>query len=177
MQPVAGKEIANRVSGMVSPKHQVHGYAVGLTVKNIYSVDPTGRVDFGGSEYSPAGKMPIAAQRGKLEDKYLWWDLGRGSYFVEFNESVELTPDEFGYIEPDDRLIRAGATHNSFYVRGHVATLEALLTVDAVRLQVKQNARVSFLRLFRASGTATAPAQTASPKPAASKPGKKKKRK
>jgi len=168
MEPVTGKEIATRVSGMINPKHQVHGYTVDLTVKNISSVDPIGRVDFGGSEYSPAGKLPIIAQRRNLEDKYLWWDLGRGSYFVEFNETVELAPDEFGYVEPDDRLIRAGATHAPLYLRGRVAPIETLLSVDAVRLQIKHNARIARLRVFRAGHVlAAAPAQAAPSKPAA----------
>jgi deoxycytidine triphosphate deaminase len=172
MEPVHGKDIAPRVSGMISPKHQVHGFTVDLTVKNISSVDPTGRVDFGGSEYSPAGKLPIAAQRRNLEDKYHWWDLGRGSYFVEFNETIDLPADEFGYLEPDDRLIRAGATHAPFYLRGRVAPIETLLTVDTVRLQVKQNARIARIRVFRAATALSAPAAPA--KPAAKPPRKKK---
>lgn len=175
MEPVPGKEIAPRVSGMISAKHQVHGFTVDLTVKSISSVDPTGRVDFGGSEYSAAGKLPIAAQRRNLEDKYHWWDLGRGSYFVEFNETVELAADEFGYLEPDDRLIRAGATHAPFYLRGRVAPLETLLTVDAVRLQVKQNARISRIRVFRAAVAAPASPGQVTPPKAARKPARKRK--
>jgi deoxycytidine triphosphate deaminase len=174
MEPVSGKEIAARISGMISPKHQVHGFTVDLTVKNIHSVDPTGRVDFGGNEYSPAGKLPIIAQRRNFEDKYLWWDLGRGSYFIEFNETVELMPDEFGYLEPDDRLIRAGATHAPFYLRGRVAPIETLLTVDAVRLQIKQNARIARIRAFRA-GSAAAASTSPPAKPAKTKPARKKK--
>jgi hypothetical protein len=176
MEPVHGKDIAPRVSGMISPKHQVHGFTVDLTVKEISSVDPTGRVDFGGSEYTAAGKLPIAAMRRNLEDKYLWWDLGRGSYFVEFNETVELAADEFGYVEPDDRLIRAGATHAPFYLRGRVAPIETLLTVDAVRLQVKQNARIARIRVFRAATAASfAAAPAAAPTKSAAKPARKKK--
>jgi deoxycytidine triphosphate deaminase len=176
MEPVHGKDIAPRVSGMISPKHQVHGFTVDLTVKEISSVDPTGRVDFGGSEYTAAGKLPIAAMRRNLEDKYLWWDLGRGSYFVEFNETVELAADEFGYLEPDDRLIRAGATHAPFYLRGRVAPIETLLTVDAVRLQVKQNARIARIRVFRAATAASfAAAPAAAPAKSAAKPARKKK--
>ena len=151
MELVSGKEIAARISGLISAKHQVHAYTVDVTVKTIHSVDPTGRVDFGGSEYIPAGKMPIAPQRHNLEDKYMWWDLGRGSYFVEFNESVDLTPEEFGYLEADDRLIRTGVTLAPLYLRGRIAALESLLTVDVVRLQIKQNARIARIRIFRTS--------------------------
>ncbi len=161
MELVSGKEIAARISGLISAKHQVHAYTVDVTVKTIHSVDPTGRVDFGGSEYVPAGKMPIAPQRHNLEDKYMWWDLGRGAYFVEFNESVELTPVEFGYLEADDRLIRAGATLAPSYLRGHAAPLETLLTLETVRLQIKQNARIARIRIFR---TPSAPGQAAASK-------------
>ncbi|MGH9859023.1 MAG: hypothetical protein ACRD5F_03245 [Candidatus Acidiferrales bacterium] len=160
MELVTGKEIATRVSGLISAKHQVHAYTVDVTVKTIHSVDPTGRVDFGGSEYTPAGKMPIAAQRYNLEDKYLWWDLGRGSYFVEFNEAVDLTPEEFGYLEADDRLIRAGATLAPLYLRGRAVPLETLLTLETVRLQVKQNARIARIRIFRASMSTSADTQS-----------------
>ena len=50
MEPLSGKEAATRVTGMVSAKHQVHGYAVGLSVKSVFALDPIGRVDFGGGE-------------------------------------------------------------------------------------------------------------------------------
>ncbi|MBI1738748.1 MAG: hypothetical protein HYR58_05820, partial [Acidobacteria bacterium] len=90
MEPLSGKEAATRVTGMISAKHQVHGYAVGLSVKNVFALDPTGRVDFGGGEYMPAGRIAVTPLRPNPEDKYQWWELGRGCYFVEFNETLEL---------------------------------------------------------------------------------------
>ena len=149
MDPLTGKVAAARVSGMISPKHQVHGYGVNLTVRAIYEVDPVGAVDFGGSEYKRAGKMPVGTRRRTPEDRYEWWDLGRGAYFVEFNETLELAPDELGLLEPDERLLHAGAAHAAQFLRGRVAPLEALLNVDTVRVQIKMNARISMLRVFR----------------------------
>jgi deoxycytidine triphosphate deaminase len=149
MNLLPGKEAVNRIRGIILPKYQVHRFSVHLTVRNIYSVDPMGQVDFGGGEYVPAGKMAIAAQRRRTEDRYSWWDLGRGSYFVEFNESVELAEDEIALLEPEERLLRAGAVHVPAFLRGRVAPIEALLHVDALRLQIKENARVSRLRIFR----------------------------
>lgn len=149
MHPLTGKEIASRTSGLVSPKHQVHGYSVDLTVRKVYVVDPTGRVDFGGSEYIPAGRIEVAALRRNPEDKYLWWDLGRGAYFLEFNESLDLRADEMAVLEPDDRLLRAGASHPALYVRGKQSPLEMLLDVNVTRVLMKQNARASRLRVFR----------------------------
>lgn len=169
MQPLTGKEI--RLTGMVSPKHQVHGYAVDLTAKKIYVVDPTGRVDFGGSEYIPAGRIEVAALRRNPEDKYLWWELSRGAYFIEYNESLELGADEMAVLEPDDRLLRAGASHAALYLRGKQAPLEMLMEVNVTRLLVKQNARLSRVRAFR---IADAPVPAAPAGRPASKPKKKK---
>ena len=149
MDPLTGKEAASRVQGMINPKYQIHGYAVDLTVRNIYAVDPVGQVDFGGNEYIPAGKIPVGTQRHHREDKYQWYDLGRGAYFVEFNETLELAEDEIAVLEPEERLLRAGAGHGTLFLRGRVAPIETLLLVDAIRIQIKQNARLSRLRIFR----------------------------
>ena len=167
MEPLNGKEISARVTGMTSAKHQVHGYSVDLTVKRVYVVDPTGRVDFGGSEYIPAGRIELAALRRNPEDKYLWWELTRGAYFLEFNESLDLAADEMAVIEPDDRLLRAGAHHPALYVRGRQAPLEILLDVNVTRVLMKENARVSRVRVFRMNGAAApaaAPAKSSKKK-------------
>ena len=174
MEPLSGKESAARVMGMISPKHQVHGYAVGLTVKNIFAIDPSGHVDFGGGEYTPAGRMAVAPLQRNPEDKYKWWELGRGGYFVEFNETLELAPDEMALLEPDERLLRAGVSHSCNFLRGRIAPVEALLHVHALTVLIKQNARVSRLRIFKmAAGsvvvTPIAKAQAAPKKPAAKK--------
>jgi deoxycytidine triphosphate deaminase len=174
MEPLSGKDSATRVMGMISPKHQIHGTAVGLTVKNVFAVDPTGRVDFGGGEYMPAGRLAVAPLRRNPEDKYQWWELGRGPYFVEFNESLELAADEMALIEPDERLLRAGVSHSCNFLRGRIAPVEMLINVDALTVLIKQNARISRLRIFKmASGgvviTPIAKPATAAPKKASKK--------
>jgi len=152
MQLLPGKVAAARITGILHPKYQVHGYSVHLTARKISSVDPTGQIDFGGNEYVAAGRMEIAPQRSRLEDRYQWWDLGRGSYFVECNETLSLAEDEIALIEPEDRLLRAGASHVPSFVRGHLAPVELLLEVGTARLRVKENARLARVRLFRITG-------------------------
>ncbi len=149
MELLPGKHAATRVAGILNPKYQVHGYSVHLTVRNIYSVDPVGQLDFGGQEYVPAGKLAIATHSRRPEDRYQWWDLGRGCYFVEFNETLELAEDEIALLEPHERLLRAGAAHVPMFLRGRVAPIEALFQVEALRLEIKQNARISRLRVLR----------------------------
>ncbi len=83
------------------------------------------------------------------EDNYRWWDLGRESYFVECNEMLSLAADQMALIEPEDRLLRAGASHVPLFVRGHLEPVELLLSVGVLQLRVKENARIARVRLFR----------------------------
>src|SRR5258708_28680692 len=152
MQILLGKAAAARVAGILHPKYQVHGYSINLTARKIFSVDPTGQIDFGGSEYIAAGRMEIAPQHLRPEDRYQWWELRRGSYFVECNEILDLAEDEIALIESDERLLRTGAWHVPFYVRGRAAAVQLLLEVGAARVRVKENARLARLRLFRITG-------------------------
>jgi deoxycytidine triphosphate deaminase len=148
MQILSGKAAAERVAGILQAKYQVHGYSVDPTARKIFSMDPTGQIDFGGSEYIGAGRIEIASQRLRQEDRYQWWDLSSGTYFVECNESLNLTENEIALIEPDDRLLRAGAWHVPIYIRGRVESVQLLLKVGAARLRVKENARLARFRLF-----------------------------
>jgi hypothetical protein len=152
MHILPGKVAATRAAGILNPKYQVHGYSVHLTARKIFSVDAGGQIDFGGNEYMAAGRIEISTQRVRVEDRYQWWDLGRGSYFVECNETLDLAENEIALIEPDDRLLRAGAWHVPFYLRGRVAPIQLLLEVSAARLRVKENGRLALFRLFRITG-------------------------
>ena len=82
----------------------------------------------------------------------MWWELTRGCYFVECNESLNLGSDEIAMVEPEDRLLRAGGWHVPLYLRGHVSPIELLLEVGTEKLRVKENARLSHVRLFRMEG-------------------------
>jgi deoxycytidine triphosphate deaminase len=93
--------------------------------------------------------MPVASLRRNREDKYEWWDLARGAYIIEFNENVALAPNEFAILEPDERLLRCGATHGTSFLRGQGERLETLLFVGTLSVNIKQNARVSRVRVFR----------------------------
>jgi deoxycytidine triphosphate deaminase len=134
---------------MISARHQVHAFALNLTARQIYALDPSGQVDFGGTEYAPSARTAVASLRKQREDKYEWWDLARGCYVLEFNEGLKLADNEIAILEPDDRLQRCGATHSTTFLRGQGERLETLLFVGTMSVQIKQNARVSRVRIFR----------------------------
>jgi len=158
MEPVSGTEAAVRLTGMISARYQVHAYSIDLTAKQIYALDPAGQVDFGGTEYSASARVPVASLRRNREDRYEWWDLSRGAYMLEFNENLALAPNEIAILEPDERLVRCGATHPTAFLRGQGERLETMLMVGTLNVHIKQNARVSRLRVFRFGAPPAAPA-------------------
>jgi hypothetical protein len=149
MQLLTGKSAAAHISGILYPKFQIHGFSVHLSARKIFAIEPTGQIDFGGNEYIPAGRIELPTHQLRQEDNYRWWELSRGCYFVQCNEGLNLGSDEIAMIEPEDRLLRAGAWHVPLYLRGHVSPVELLVEVGAEKLRVKENARLSHVRLFR----------------------------
>jgi deoxycytidine triphosphate deaminase len=149
MELLPGKRAAERVEGVLNAKYQVHGYWVDLTIRSISGVDSTGRLDFGGGEYVPAGRVRITPHPQRSADTYQWWDLPRGCYLIEFNETLDLAENEIALLEPDPRLLRTGASHSPIFLRGRVDPIDTLLEVQAQRLEVKQNARASRVRIFQ----------------------------
>jgi len=166
MQLVSGKEAVQRVRNLINDKQQVHGYSVDLTAKQIYRLDPTGHVDFGGSEYVAAERHPLPAHQKHSQDRYQWWTLVHGAYGVEFNEVLELGEGEVALLEPNDRLLRAGADIPSQYLRGSHNPLSSLISVTCAQVHIKQNARVATLRVFLMGAPAAA---TKAAKPAKKK--------
>lgn len=174
MELLSGKDAAAHVAGILHPKYQVHGFSVHLTARKIYSIDSSGQLDFGGSEYAPAGRVELAPHALRPEDKYQWWELDRQSYFVVCNETLRLAPDQIALVEPEDRLLRAGGWHIPFFLRGHVDPVELMLVVGVAQLRVKENARLAHVRLFQIDDKAK-PAKN-SHKKSPSKPAKTKRK-
>ena len=168
MRLLSGNEAVAHIAGIIHPKYQVHGFSVHLTVRKIFAIDRAGKLDFGGGEYAPAGRVELAANQLRPDDNYRWWDLGRESYFVECNEMLSLASDQMALIEPEDRLLRAGGWHVPLFVRGHLEPVELLLSVGIPQLRVKENARIARVRLFRIDEEAKArssPRRSGSAKP------------
>ncbi len=81
MQLLSGKDAANHIAGIIHAKYQVHGFSVHLTVQKIYAIDPTGKLDFGGGEYVPAGRVPMEAPNATPGGQLPVVGLGQGKLF------------------------------------------------------------------------------------------------
>lgn len=177
MRLLTGKNAADRVKGYISSRHQVHAYHVELTASRIYSLKPTGAVDFGGTELLPAEPHPLSTYKKHSQDRYEWWTLPHGAYLVECNESMKLDDSEIALLEPHERLLKAGGGHDSRYLRGSMSPVYLMLNVPTGKVEIKQNARISTLRVFSLGGGASFPGKPARKKAAKRKPGKKKRAK
>ncbi|MFB6107259.1 MAG: dCTP deaminase [Haloplanus sp.] len=136
-------DLTTAVEGRLHDETQVHadGVAVDLTVGDVYVVDGSGRVDFGGDELDPATTRPHETRRRSPEDDYAWWHLDGGTYLLEYNES--LRADDPALLQTRRAVLERGASHPTRVV----TDLPRMpLTVGEGGLRLKENARVSTLR-------------------------------
>ncbi|MHA1966961.1 MAG: hypothetical protein ACW964_04080 [Candidatus Hodarchaeales archaeon] len=130
---------------------QTNIISVDLTVKNIYSLDSQGALDFGGSEYTPAEKNLIEPT---IDDdpKYGWWGLEKGEYLIEYNEILSNT-DYFAIVFPHERLLVTGCYHSPFLVNfpnsDNKNVLKSVLMVSTNGVRIKENARISTALTYR----------------------------
>ena len=154
MRLLKGKEAARRVRGFLSNGHQIHAYGVDLTAARVYSLRATGAIDFGGSELLAAEPIPLPTYQKHSQDRYQWWTLVHGAYLVECNESLELPANEIALLEPHERLLQSGAGHATRHLRHSMDPVYFILDITIGKIELKQNARLSVLRIFRLEGSA-----------------------
>jgi hypothetical protein len=132
-------DLADRIQNLVHRDTQVHDAGVDLTVAAVHTVSGPGQVDFGGGELAEATTHELATAKRDPEDDYGWWNLGGGTYLVEYNESLA---GEAVRLQPRVELVERGVSHPTL----QVADLPLVpITVPAAGIQLKENARVSTL--------------------------------
>jgi hypothetical protein len=140
-------DILSFIGNIIQEKTQVEGDSIYLTVSKIFKLTTKGEIDFAGSEYKESEREIIEPVKRSSEDKYGWWELNLGEYFIEFNEKLQdiIPKDKTVVLQPSERLIGNGAFHPTRVLnkRGKISTI---LCVGKNGLKIKENARVS--RLF-----------------------------
>ena len=134
-------ELTECVDGIVHEDTQLHDGGLDLTVAAIHGIDTPGEIDFGGDELDAAVPSPHETNLRHPDDDYEWWELGEGTYLVEFNETLSTT--EPLVCQPRTALLERGGSHPTLFVRelGRMP-----LSVPPAGLNLKENARVSTLR-------------------------------
>jgi hypothetical protein len=133
-------DLADRLGSLVHRETQVHDRGVDLTVESVHALSGPGQVDFGGGELAAAITGAVDPQKRTPEDDYGWWQLGGGTYLVEYNES--LSGDAPVRLQPRVELVERGVSHPTL----HVSDLPRVpITVPSAGIKLKENARVSTL--------------------------------
>lgn len=140
-----GEEIAALLSDATYLPKQIEQRSVHLTARLVFRLTGSGAVDFGGSEYSEAGRELIPPAKHSPDDKYGWWDLTQGTYLLELNEALSLPQDAIGLLIPSPRITSGGASHPVQLLAGKCERILTPLFVPSVGIRIKENARVSQL--------------------------------
>lgn len=104
-----------------------------LTVKRIGKLYSGGSLDFGGSEYSEAVIEWMEPEKKAEDDKYGWWQLNEGSYWVEYNERIDLP----------EKALKAGICHPTGIINEPREVLATMVNVGGYTVGIKENARIS----------------------------------
>jgi len=146
---IPGSEAADRIKNFIHKDTQTGEDNVYLTVKQIYSLDKKGSLDFGGSELNLAKRKPLLPKKRHPEDKYGWWNLNQGTYLVEFNEQIELREKEIAILESKEELLQSGCFHPLRIITPQEELSFIPLNVGGQGIDIKQNARISTLRIVK----------------------------
>jgi hypothetical protein len=134
--------LLSAIEGLVHEPTQRRADGLDLTVSAVYGVDGAGAVDFGGGELAAADLDERPPAKRDPENDYGWWEPAGETVLLEYNE--RLTGGVRARLEPRPELLERGASHPT-------VTVESLgrvpLSVPAAGLALKENARVSTLRL------------------------------
>lgn len=130
---------------------QVEETSVSLTAGAVYEPTGPGHLDFGGSEFQLANRHSVEPIRRDDDDDYGWWSLAEGQYIVEFNETIDLTGGDYALVQPHDHLYWNAVFHPTLLLDedDSDASLSIPFTVGHNGVEIKENARVSSLRVIR----------------------------
>jgi hypothetical protein len=134
------ESLADRLRNLVHRETQVHDGGVDLTLAAVHTIAGPGQVDFGGGELADAETAEIEPRKRAAGDDYGWWQLGGGTYLVEYNE--RLAGEGAVWLQPRVGLTERGVSHPTL----RTTTLPAMpITVPPAGVHLKENARVSTL--------------------------------
>lgn len=133
-------------------EEQFQPAGVDLTVKEVYSYDTPGKIDYDNSERRLSDC--ILLNFSESEEIY----LKKGAYKIVVNEIVSLPTDCAAIALPRSSLVRSGATISSaLWDPGYKGRSEMMLVVHNDKgIALKRNARVAQLVLIKLSGEAKA---------------------
>ena len=134
------------VEELVDAETQIQMNGVDFTLREVSRFgDEPGAIDFDNSERKTPETIPIEPDRDG------WWTLGPGTYWVVYNEVVNIPPDMFGMARTRSSLLRSGAhIGTALWDSGYSGRSGSVLVVhNPAGLRLKRDARVLQLVFYR----------------------------
>jgi deoxycytidine triphosphate deaminase len=123
-----------------------------LTLGDVEQIMGEGRLDLSGGRSEDARRIKRPAKKASGDDLG-WWDLGQGSYWVRYNEIVEIPPGHLLVLQPHVRLMRNGVWHPCVLLEDWEEQMDGvMLTVSTRGVRLSENAPVSTGILITRSG-------------------------
>ena len=127
------------IEHFVDRKTQVQMNGVDFTLREVsrFSDEP-GAIDFDNSERKTPETFPLEP------DANGWWELAAGTYWVVYNEVVNVPADVFGMARTRSSLLRSGAhIGTALWDSGYSGRSGSVLVVhNPAGLRLKRDARV-----------------------------------
>jgi len=123
-------------------------FGLDLTVDGVYEFKSAGALDYGGGEEDLSDLNRLKPVKRFPDDDYGWWELGEGIYILSYNEEIDVG-QAAGLILPLPRLLKSGARHVPLVFTGELESDVVLLMVGPQGIDIKENARISQLRVWR----------------------------
>ncbi len=152
MKLITGRNLSERlqvspslIEEMVDPGVQIQMNGVDFTLKEVARFrDEPGAIDFDNSKRRTPGTDPIAP------DADGWWRLEPGSYWVVYNEIVNIPADVFAIGRTRSSLLRSGASvKTALWDSGYSGRSGSLMVVNnRAGIHLHQNARIMQLVFF-----------------------------
>jgi deoxycytidine triphosphate deaminase len=144
-----GLSIAAFLDKYIDKEKQSGPHSFDLTAKSITQLEGIGRVDFSGKEFEWGQRSIISPKSFKPGESLGWWKLPQGEYIVRFNEAITLPDNSVAIVYPHDRISQNGAHHIPINIQSSTAFIEVLLVVGRQGIEIKENARISYVMVFQ----------------------------
>ena len=152
MKLITGRNLSERlqvspplIEEMVDPGVQIQMNGVDFTLKEVARFrDEAGAIDFDNSQRRTPGTDPITP------DADGWWRLEPGSYWVVYNEIVNIPADAFAIGRTRSSLLRSGASvKTALWDSGYSGRSGSLMVVNnRAGIHLQKNARIMQLVFF-----------------------------
>jgi dUTP pyrophosphatase len=135
------------IENYIDLEKQVTPNGFDLTVGAVFTFAGSGSVDFSNKERVIPDCSEMVPQKQKVEDKFGWWFLEKGTYKIRTNETINLPNDLIAIAFPRSTLLRMGVfIQNAVWDAGFSGRSEFILVVGNPHgLRLKQNARINQL--------------------------------